>query len=105
MTAVLSRALAEKLFATGELSPVDDAETYRIKYERRMRARIRRYVPTQLSETACMSSGRKSHFPYRDAHAIPGPCATLVTCGHVVIGGRTIETAILVSDVARRFKL
>jgi len=70
---VLSRAIAEKLFESGDLTPHESAESARIKAERRQRAAIKRHVPTQLSETACMSSGRKAHWPWRDCHAEPGP--------------------------------
>ena len=73
MTVVLSRSDAERLFSRGELSPHEAAATAQIKAERRQRAAIKRHVPTQLSETACMSSGRKAHWPWRDCHAEPGP--------------------------------
>ena len=90
MTAVLSRAMAEKLFATcGEgsaLSPHEEAETAAIKTERRARAQIKRHVPTQRSETCCMGSGRRAHWPYREANATPGPVVHIVEKGNMKNG-------------------
>ncbi len=77
MTAVLSKSQATRLFNAGLRSgtefPSDSVEGQRIKWERRLRAKIKRYVPTQRSETCCMGSGRKAHWPWRDKHAEPGP--------------------------------
>jgi len=70
---VLSKQQAERLFQAGDLSPHEAAATAQIKAERRQRATIKRYVPTQRSETACMSSGRKSHGLFKwTEHDSPG---------------------------------
>ena len=87
MTAVLSKSQATRLFDAGLRSgtefPGDSVEGQRIKWERRLRAKIKRHVPTQRSETCCMGSGRRAHWPYREANAAPGPVVHIVEKGHV----------------------
>ena len=103
MTAVLSKAQAESLFQGGELSPHDDALTAQIKTERRQRAAIKRYVPTQRSETCCMGSGRRAHWPWRDSNAAPGPVRHTIKDGFVTpdTDNGTIFSTIL--DIQHRY--
>jgi len=101
---VLSKDQAERLFSGGELSPHEDAETRKIKTERRQRAAIKRHVPTQLSETACMGNGRKAHELFKWAeHDAPGEVNHVVRDGCVTVTGGCVSNYLEVCRIERQY--